>query len=59
MRAQYDKAQVDADKISAVQYLKFPIGKRRPVAIGVDLPVLTGETILTPDQQAALVADLA
>jgi len=59
VRAQYDKAQVDADKISAVQYLKFPIGKRRPVAIGVDLPVLTGETILTPDQQAALVADLA
>jgi hypothetical protein len=58
VRAHYDRAQVGEDKISSVQYLKFQLGGRRPVAIGCDLPALTTETILDPDQQAALIADL-
>jgi len=57
--AVYDRAQIDEEKISAVQYLKFPVGRRRPVAVGCDLPALTAEAALTPEQQAALLADLA
>lgn len=58
VRARYDKAQVDDDKISSVQYLKFPVGDRRPVALGCDLPELTAEANLTGEQQAALLQDL-
>jgi uncharacterized protein DUF3501 len=56
--ARFDQAQVDPDKISAVQYLKFPLGDKRPLAVGTDLPGLTVETVLTPEQQAALLEDL-
>jgi hypothetical protein len=42
-----------------VQYLKFPTGGQVPVACGVDyVGELTGETALTPEQQAALASDL-
>jgi hypothetical protein len=56
--AQYDQAQIDEEKISAVQYLKFATRGRHPVAVGCDLPALSGETTLTAEQQAALLADL-
>jgi hypothetical protein len=59
VRPTFDAAQVGDEKISAVQYLKFPVGNRRPVAVGSDLPALTIEATLTPEQQAALIADLA
>jgi hypothetical protein len=59
VRPTYDRAQVDDEKISAVQYLKFPVGARRPVALGSDLPALSVEAVLTPKQQAALIEDLA
>jgi hypothetical protein len=59
IRARYDQAQQDEEKISAVQYLKFAVGQgRRPVAVGSDLPGLVLESQLTEEQQAALVADL-
>jgi hypothetical protein len=59
IRPRYDQAQQDDEKISAVQYLKFPVGAgRRPTAVGCDLPGLVGETALSEEQQAALVADL-
>jgi hypothetical protein len=59
VRPSYDGAQIDEDKISAVQYLKFALGTRRPVAVGCDLPGLVVETTLTDQQRTALAADLA
>jgi hypothetical protein len=41
-----------------VQYVKFPVGGVAPVAIGCDLPALTAETALAPEQRAALEQDL-
>ncbi len=59
IRPRYDRAQMDEEKISAVQYLKFAVGAgRTPVALGCDLPGLEGETVLGEEQRAALLADL-
>jgi hypothetical protein len=59
VRATHEAAQVGEDKISSVQYLKFKLGARLPVAVGCDRPDLTLETALTDEQRAALAADLA
>lgn len=59
VRASFDPRQVGTDRLSSVQYLKFDVRGRTPVAAGCDLPRLTGETRLTPEQRAALAADLA
>jgi len=59
VRAVYDPAQVGDDRISAVQYLRFPVAGRTPVAIGTDFAALTDEAPLTDEQRAALAADLA
>lgn len=58
VRASYDRRQVGDDRLSSVQYLRFAVGDRAPVAIGSDLPALTVETALTDEQRAALDADL-
>jgi uncharacterized protein DUF3501 len=58
VRAVYDARQVGEDRLSSVQYLKFPVGPAAPVAIGSDLPALTLETALAPEQRAALDDDL-
>jgi len=58
VRATFDPRQVGGDRLSSVQYLKFPVGKDAPVAIGIDLPGLDVEAALTPEQRAALQADL-
>ena len=57
-RPTYDKRQVGADRLSSVQYLKFDVGGVPPVAVGCDLPALQAETALSPEQFAALRADL-
>jgi len=59
VRPTFDPRQVGAERLSSVQYLKFDVGGRVPVAVGVDLPDLTGETTLTAEQRRALEADLA
>ncbi len=59
VRATFDGRQVGTDRLSSVQYLKFDVGGRTPVAVGADLPELTAETALAPEQRDALVADLA
>jgi hypothetical protein len=59
VRPIYDRGQMDEEKISAVQYLRFPVGASRPLALGCDLPELTVETVLDPEQRAALAADLS
>jgi hypothetical protein len=55
----FDEAQRGDGRLSSVQYLKFAVGGTAPVALGVDLPGLTQETRLTPEQRAALKEDLA
>jgi hypothetical protein len=56
--ATYDPRQVGADRLSSVQYLKFDVRGEVPVAIGCDLPGLTLEAALGPEQRAALEEDL-
>jgi hypothetical protein len=59
VKASFDARQVGEDRLSSVQYLKFDVGGRAPVAVGSDLPALAAETPLDPEQRAALAADLA
>jgi hypothetical protein len=56
----FDHRQVGDTRVSAVQYLKFAVGNLAPVAVGCDHPdpELQHETELTPEQRAALQADL-
>ncbi len=59
IRPTYDPAQVGQERLSSVQYLKFPVRRAVPVAIGTDLPGIEAETRLSADQRAALAEDLA
>jgi hypothetical protein len=59
VRASFDPRQVGTDRLSSVQYLKFDVRGRTPVAAGSDLPQLGGETPLPAEQRDALAADLA
>jgi hypothetical protein len=56
--ARYDESQIGEEKISSVQYLKFAVGDKVPVALGCDHPALTAEQALSDEQRAALLADL-
>lgn len=58
IRPLFDEAQRGGDRISSVQYLKFPAGGKTPVSLGIDLPGIEHETPLTEDQRAALAEDL-
>jgi hypothetical protein len=57
--ATFDERQRGADRVSSVQYLKFDTKQRVPVAVGVDLPELQAETMLTEEQREALREDLS
>lgn len=59
VRASYDRAQVGEDRLSSVQYLKFKVPSGEPVAVGADHPSLRAETLLSDEQRAALLEDLA
>jgi hypothetical protein len=59
VRPTFDARQVGTDRLSSVQYLKFDVRGRTPVAVGSDLPLLSARTALGPEQRAALAADLA
>jgi hypothetical protein len=56
--ARFDARQRGDDRLSSVQYLKFPTGGDLPVAVGTDLPGLAGEALFTEEQRAALAEDL-
>jgi hypothetical protein len=58
--ARCDERQVGETRVSSVQYLKFDVGGEAPVAAGCDHPdpELKHETRLSPEQRAALQADL-
>jgi hypothetical protein len=58
VRASYDRRQIGEERLSSVQYLKFDVKGVTPVALGSDLPALTVEAALGPEQRAALEADL-
>ncbi len=58
VRATYDARQVGDTRLSSVHYLRFPVEGKVPVAVGADLPELTLEAPLTPEQRAALQSDL-
>ena len=60
VRPTYDERQVGEERVSSVQYLKFPVGEKAPVALGCDLadPELEHEAALTDAQRAALQEDL-
>jgi hypothetical protein len=58
VRATFDEAQRGDGRLSSVQYVKFAVKGAVPVAVGVDLPGLEAETVLTPEQRAALAVDL-
>jgi hypothetical protein len=57
-RARWDDRQASRGRLSSVQYLKFHLGQSLPVAVGCDHSDLQTETQLTPEQRAALAADL-
>jgi len=56
--ASFDTAQIGADRLSSVQYLRFPVNGVTPVAFGTDLPGCEAKTFLTDDQRTALQEDL-
>ena len=56
--AAFDPAQRGIDRLSSVQYLRFPLGGKVPVAFGVDHPEMRAETALNGDQRAAIAEDL-
>lgn len=58
VRPRFDARQVGDERLSSVQYLKFALGDEAPVEIGIDLPTLDVHVVLTPEQRAALAADL-
>jgi hypothetical protein len=59
VRATYDPRQIGDDRLSSVQYLRFDVKGRQPIAVGTDLPALTSETALDGEQREALRQDLA
>ena len=68
VRASFDDKQFEGDRISAVQYLKFPLGEKLaaafrnlevPVVLRVDHPNYTASTKVVGEARASLAADLA
>lgn len=68
IRARFDEKQFEEDRISAVQYVRFPLGADLaerfrdpavPVVLRVDHPNLRAETVITGASRASLAADLA
>lgn len=59
VRAEFDPAQADDQRLSSVQYLRFPVGESRPVGVGCELGPLAGEAAFNDEQREALNRDLA
>lgn len=58
VRPRWDPRQVGETRLSAVQYLSFPLAGRAPIALGIDMPDMQLATRLADEQHAALQADL-
>jgi hypothetical protein len=59
VRPDFDPAQRGEERISSVQYLRFAVGAKPPVALGIDHPGIEAETRLTEAQRTGLAEDLA
>lgn len=57
--AQLDDRQLGEERVSSVQYLKFDVKGRAPVAVGCDDPALFIEALLSAETRRALERDLA
>jgi hypothetical protein len=57
--AHWDEAQMDDERLSSVQFLRFPLGDGRPVGIRVTHPALAVEATFSPATRQALEQDLA
>jgi hypothetical protein len=58
VRGRWDARQISRERLSSVQYLKFPVGGQTPVACGVDFAgELVAETALSDEQRAAIRSD--
>jgi hypothetical protein len=58
VRPRFDERQVGTDRLSSVQYLKFDVHGKVPLAAGADLPALNVEVLLDEEQREALEKDL-
>ncbi len=64
--AVFDLRQMDESRVSAVHYVKFPIGEAAAAAVRagaavefrIDHPAMRASVVLSPEQHAALVEDL-
>ena len=56
-RASWDQRQVGEQRLSSVQYLKFAVGTRVPIAIGSDHPNVRVEAALSEAQRETLHLD--
>ena len=68
IRATFDEKQFQEDRVSAVQYIRFPLGRALaakfcessiPVVLRVDHPSYTGQTVIEGEARASLAGDLA
>lgn len=61
VRPTWDPRQVDPDRVSSVQYLKWDTGGQAPVALGCEHPdaALSGRVALSDGVREALSADLS
>lgn len=57
--ARIDEDQRTLGRLSTVQYVKFDVGGRAPIAVGCDHAGIRAETRLTETQRRALAADLS
>lgn len=56
--ARWDGAQMDEERLSSVQFLRFPVGGHEPVALVVTHPALARKTPLSAATRRALAQDL-
>ena len=57
--ARWDEAQMDEDRLSSVQFLRFPLNGGEPVGIQITFPGLAAEVPFSRETARALKEDLA
>lgn len=57
--AHWDDSQMDEERLSSVQFLRFPVGGRAPIGLQVTHPALALEVAFSPETRRALAQDLA
>ncbi len=55
----WDESQMDEERLSSVQFLRFPLGGGQPLGIRVTHPALAVEAAFSPETRRALAQDLA